>query len=86
MVLKKTMCITGNDNYDTMKSVKSFHAVVRVDETYSRMNDKLVLNDYCGLQGPTELLDNKEGVNNTSYNTKKNKKVYCMKRNSLDIL
>ena len=63
---------TGHDNYDTMKSVKSFHAVVRVDETYSRMNDKLVFNDYCGLQGPTELLDNTEGINNASYNTKKN--------------
>ena len=45
---------TGNDNYDTMKSVKSVHAVVRVDETYSRMNENLVLNDYCGLQGSTE--------------------------------
>ena len=59
---------TGNDNYDTMKSVKSVHSVVRVDETYSRMNENLVLNDYCGLQGSTELLDNKEGIKNLAYN------------------
>ena len=31
---------TDTDNYDTMKSTKSFHSVGRVDETYSRMNDR----------------------------------------------
>lgn len=58
----------GNDNYDTMKSIKSFHSLGRVDETYSRMNDKIVLNDNNGCRGSTQLLHNTGDTNNASYN------------------
>ena len=61
---------TDNDNYDTMKSTKSFHSVGRVDETYSRMNDRLVLNDYCGLQESTKVHGSIENADNVPYNLK----------------
>ena len=61
---------TNNDNYDTMKSTKSFNSVGRVDETYSRMNDRLVLNDYCGLKESTKVHGSIENADNASYNLK----------------
>ena len=59
----------GNDNYDTMKSVKSFHSVDRIDETYSRMNENLIPNDFCRLQNTAEPLVNLDGIDNVSYST-----------------
>ena len=61
---------TDNDNYDTMKSTKFFHSVGRIDETYSRMNDRLVLNDYCGRQVSAKVHGNIENADNVPYNLK----------------
>ena len=74
--------VPGNDNYDTMKSVKSFHSVDRIDETYSRMNEKLVPSDFCGPKNSVEPLVNVEGIDNLSYSTQIEGKIELQKDDS----
>ena len=65
------MVETDNDNYDAMKSTKSLHLVGRIDETYSHMNDRFVIHDYCGLSEPTEVRERRVDTDKESIKNKR---------------
>ena len=51
--------VDGNgDNYDTVKSTKSCHSRDKFDNSYSRMNDGLIVDEYCDLASPLNYQNN----------------------------
>ena len=42
----------NGDNYDTIKSAKSCHSRDKIDNSYSRMKDGLIADEYCGIAPP----------------------------------